>query len=49
MHRVKPGETLWGLARRYGMTVRGLMEINGLESARLKIGQKLIVAPGTES
>jgi membrane-bound lytic murein transglycosylase D len=48
MHRVKPGETLWGLARRYDMTVRRLMGINGLEGASLKIGQELIVAPGTE-
>jgi membrane-bound lytic murein transglycosylase D len=49
MHRVEPGETLWGLARRFGMTVRRLMEINDLEDARLGIGQNLIVAPGTES
>ncbi|MGH7834204.1 MAG: transglycosylase SLT domain-containing protein [Candidatus Binatia bacterium] len=48
-HQVKAGESLWQIARRYGMTVWRLMEINGLEGARLKIGQELIVAPGTES
>lgn len=40
-HEVKPGETLISIARYYGSTVRALMELNGLTSSRLQIGQKL--------
>jgi membrane-bound lytic murein transglycosylase D len=48
-HPVKAGDSLWQIARRYGMTVPRLMAINGLKGARLRIGQELIVEPGTES
>jgi membrane-bound lytic murein transglycosylase D len=48
-HRVQPGETLWGLARRYRMTIGRLMEINGLEGTRLIVGRELIVERATES
>ncbi len=40
-HEVKRGETLISIARYYGSSVRALMEINGLTSSRLRIGQKL--------
>jgi LysM repeat protein len=40
-HEVKKGETLISIARRYGQEVRALMELNGLTSHRLQIGQKL--------
>ncbi|HWH79154.1 MAG TPA: LysM peptidoglycan-binding domain-containing protein, partial [Candidatus Binatus sp.] len=40
-HEVKPGETLFSIARRYGQAVSALMEINGLTTPRLQIGQKL--------
>jgi peptidoglycan lytic transglycosylase D len=40
-HEVKRGETLFSIARRYGLTVRRLMEFNGLTTAQLSIGQKL--------
>jgi membrane-bound lytic murein transglycosylase D len=48
-HPVKAGETLWQIARHYGTTVRRLMALNGLQTTRLRIGQELIVASGTES
>jgi LysM repeat protein len=40
-HEVKRGETLFSIARRYGLTVRRLMEFNGLTTSQLSIGQKL--------
>jgi membrane-bound lytic murein transglycosylase D len=42
-HEVKRGDTLASIAARYGQAVSALMEINGLTSARLQIGQKLRV------
>jgi membrane-bound lytic murein transglycosylase D len=42
-HEVRKGETLLSIARRYGQEVRALMELNGLTTARLRIGQKLRV------
>lgn len=40
-HEVKRGETLFSIARRYGMEVRALMEFNSLTTPTLRIGQKL--------
>ena len=40
-HRVEKGETLFSIARYYGQTVKALMELNGLATSRLKIGQQL--------
>lgn len=46
IHRVRRGETLSGVASRYGTSVRALMRANGLRSAhRIWPGQKLRV-PG---
>jgi membrane-bound lytic murein transglycosylase D len=41
-HVVQRGETLTGLARRYGVSVQALQEVNGIKSPRsLRTGQKL--------
>lgn len=41
-HVVQPGETPYGLARRYGMTVETLLAVNGLPAgAVLSVGQSL--------
>jgi membrane-bound lytic murein transglycosylase D len=40
-HEVKRGETLFSIARLYGLTVRRLMEFNGLKTSQISIGQKL--------
>jgi membrane-bound lytic murein transglycosylase D len=46
VHVVKPGDTLWGVARRYGVTVPALASENGLSSqAGLVAGAKLEI-PG---
>ena len=42
IHDVAKGETLYSLARRYGVTTKQLMTWNNLKSAnRLSIGQRL--------
>ncbi len=43
IHVVKPGETLFGIARTYGMDVSELRKINRLEDATIKEGQSLRV------
>ena len=43
---VRPGDSLWTIAQRHGTTVGALMELNGLSSDRLQVGQALRVLPG---
>ncbi len=44
IHTVEQGDTLFGIALEYGVTVNGLVRVNGLdESAYLSIGQALII------
>ena len=40
-HTVKSGDTLYGIARKYGVTVGAIEEANGLTSTNLRLGQKL--------
>jgi len=42
-HRVKRGDTLFSIARSYGQAVKTLMQLNGLTTHRLKIGQQIKV------
>ncbi|HSQ13532.1 MAG TPA: transglycosylase SLT domain-containing protein, partial [Candidatus Deferrimicrobium sp.] len=42
-HEVRKGETLLAIARHYGQEIRALMRFNGLTTARLRVGQKLII------
>ena len=43
-HTVKKGDTLGGIAKKYGTTVKKLCKLNGLtEKSILKIGQKITV------
>jgi len=49
LHVVSSGETLGGIARRYGVTTAAIMEANGLTNPdRLSIGQELIIPTGDE-
>ncbi|MFW5701904.1 MAG: LysM peptidoglycan-binding domain-containing protein [Bacteroidota bacterium] len=54
-HRVTRGETLWRIAREYGVSAHEIADVNGLSGhkARLKIGQELKIpsesAEGRES
>lgn len=42
-HVVKKGDTLSGIAKRYGISLADLKEINGIKLKRLKIGQKILL------
>jgi membrane-bound lytic murein transglycosylase D len=48
-HRVRKGETLAGIAARYGVDSRELMSVNGLRNPhRVRAGQRLRLPSGTE-
>jgi len=42
-HTVKSGETAFGIARQYGITMKQLMDMNSLNFEAIKVGQKLRV------
>src|SRR3989338_8210404 len=43
-HQVYPGETLWRIARSYGLDAQTLASVNGLaHPGRLKVGQRLYI------
>lgn len=45
-HQVKSGETLWSIAKRYGVSISNLRKFNGLgRNAVLRIGQTLKLGP----
>jgi membrane-bound lytic murein transglycosylase D len=43
-HEVKPSDTLYSVARQYGVTIREIMEWNGKRDFGLAVGEKLRVA-----
>ena len=43
VHTVQPGETLYAIARRYGLGVDDLKKANRLTDNHLKVGQKLLI------
>lgn len=45
-YTVRPGDTLWILANRYGTTVDAIKRLNGLTSDNLSIGQVLRIPTG---
>ena len=44
---VQPGDTLFGLAIRFGTTVPAIMQANNLGSSLIFVGQRLIIPTGT--
>ena len=42
-YRVRPGDSLWSIARKFGVTVADLKQANGLRSSQIKPGQKLVI------
>jgi membrane-bound lytic murein transglycosylase D len=47
-HRIRSGETLWAISRRYGVTVADLQSANGLNGSTIVPGRTLVI-PGTEA
>lgn len=47
-HLVQENQTLFSIARMYGVTVNDLMTWNNLSSHRIRVGQKLVVSPAME-
>ena len=43
LHEVKPGETLFGLARQYNVEVKQIKEWNHLRDSLIEVGRKLVV------
>lgn len=48
-YKVKKGDTLFRVARRFGMTPAALREINHLKSDRVPVGKELTIARGNAS
>ncbi|MNQ15092.1 D-gamma-glutamyl-meso-diaminopimelic acid endopeptidase CwlS precursor [compost metagenome] len=47
-HKIRQGDTLFGLAKQYGTTVDALRALNNLKGNNLKVGSQLRV-PGTNA
>ncbi len=45
-HTVASGETLWSIARRYGVSESQLRAANGINGSRILVGQSLVVPEG---
>lgn len=43
VHRVRSGDTLWGIAKRYGVQVNDIKRWNGLRSTKIRPGQKIVI------
>ncbi|MBD2724708.1 LysM peptidoglycan-binding domain-containing protein [Hymenobacter armeniacus] len=43
VHLVQPGDTLFNISRRFGVSMQQLREVNHLTSDEVKLGQKLLV------
>lgn len=46
-HIVKPGETLYTIAKRYGVNISKLRELNGIDNRSLIPGQKIMIQDGS--
>jgi LysM repeat protein len=44
-HTVVAGDSLWGLARKYGTTIEAIQAANGLTTTNIRTGQQLTI-PG---
>lgn len=42
-YTVRPGDSLWSIARKYGVTVTELKQANGLRSSTIQPGQTLVI------
>ena len=42
-YRVRSGDTLWGIARRHGVTVARLQSLNDMSTSRIRAGEQILV------
>jgi LysM repeat protein len=40
---IQKGDTLWGISRRYGVTVEAIQQANGLTSTNIREGKTLVI------
>jgi len=45
-YTVSGGDSLWGIARKFGTSIDRIQKLNGIETARIQVGQKLLVPGG---
>lgn len=43
-YKVQPGDSLWAIAKRHGLSVNAITRDNGLSTPALRVGQQLILA-----
>ena len=43
MHNVKAGETLFGVAKKYGVKMQEIKTWNGLKSEKMREGQDILI------
>lgn len=43
VYTVRSGDTLWGIALHYGVSIEGIMAANGLQSSDVQSGQELLI------
>lgn len=48
VHKVRQGDSLWNIARRYGTTTQEIKALNGLKNSQLAIGQALKIYEKTQ-
>jgi membrane-bound lytic murein transglycosylase D len=46
-HVVQAGETLFGIARRYGVTVDAIRRANQMETDQVRTGQRIVIPPAS--
>ena len=46
-HVVQAGETLFGIARRYGVTVEAIRRANQMETDQVRTGQRIVIPPAS--
>lgn len=49
VHTVHPGDTLFGLGRRYGVRISSIQQRNGLLTTVIRVNQCLIIPPGIQA
>jgi LysM repeat protein len=46
LHEVKPGETIFGIAKKYNLSAEEFLKLNNMtKKDTLQVGQKVVVAP----